>query len=175
LPFPSTVPHQVRHDYNDLLHEGQEVVLTLVDKGILDERGRGFNEAAEEDELENVLKVRVLAGCKCDCAHAEYRGVGPYTGRRGAGAEGSGDEQENEEHGEDGASDHSADDEQGSRAMGQIQRRSGGASREQHWVILVIAPIQQLSSCQGRMLATMPRSNPTCSSAFMSEVHLVTW
>lgn len=48
---------QVRHDYNELLQEGQEVVLTLVDKGILDERGRSFNEAAEEDELENVLKV----------------------------------------------------------------------------------------------------------------------
>lgn len=44
----------MRHDYTEL-GDGESMILTLADKGILDESGNLVEE--EDDELENVLKV----------------------------------------------------------------------------------------------------------------------
>lgn len=44
---------KVKHDYNEI-GEGETVILTLADKGILDEKGQLIE---EDDELENVLKA----------------------------------------------------------------------------------------------------------------------
>lgn len=47
----------------DELGEGETMVLTLADRRMLDERGRNYAEDAEEDELENVLKVCLCHLC----------------------------------------------------------------------------------------------------------------
>jgi hypothetical protein len=44
----------VRHDYTEL-GDGESMILTLADQGILDESGNLVEE--EDDELENVLTV----------------------------------------------------------------------------------------------------------------------
>lgn len=53
LPF---LPLQVKHSADDLA-EGETMVLTLADRKLLGERGQTLRDE-EDDELENVLKVR---------------------------------------------------------------------------------------------------------------------